>query len=60
MKHGKRFWQKSLNRAPGHRENMIRNLATQLILHERIETTVPRAKVINKIMNDARLILILI
>ncbi|KAI9012973.1 ribosomal protein L17, partial [Gaertneriomyces semiglobifer] len=44
MKHGRRFWQKQLNRTASHRRSLLRNLLTQLVYHERIETTLPKAK----------------
>ncbi|KAJ3114119.1 hypothetical protein HDU96_002540 [Phlyctochytrium bullatum] len=44
MKHGVKVFQKKLNRSPAHRRALLRNLATSLILHGRIETTVPKAK----------------
>src|SRR2546423_12998794 len=33
-----------LNRSPSHRRSLFRNLARALITHERITTTVPKAK----------------
>ncbi len=33
-----------------HRKAMLRNLATSLITHERIETTVPRAKELRRVV----------
>ncbi|KND04984.1 ribosomal protein L17 [Spizellomyces punctatus DAOM BR117] len=44
MKHGTRFWEKKLNRTPAHRRALLRNLLTQLVYHERIQTTVAKAK----------------
>ncbi|KAJ3016284.1 hypothetical protein HKX48_004131 [Thoreauomyces humboldtii] len=44
MKHGTRFWVKKLGRTPSHRASLLRNLLTQLVYHERIETTVAKAK----------------
>lgn len=35
---------RKLNRAPAHRKMLYRNLVTSLLRHERIETTVPKAK----------------
>lgn len=42
MRHNKAF--RKLGRNPSHRRALLRNLATSLILNDRIETTVPRAK----------------
>lgn len=36
-------WRK-LSRTSSHREAMMRNMATSLLLHEKIETTLPKAK----------------
>nr|KAJ3421545.1 hypothetical protein HK105_003156 [Polyrhizophydium stewartii] len=44
MKHGTRFWQKKLGRSPQHRKDLMRNLLTELVEHERITTTVAKAK----------------
>ncbi|TPX55534.1 hypothetical protein PhCBS80983_g05240 [Powellomyces hirtus] len=44
MKHGVRFWRKKLGRTPSHRASLLRNLLTQLVYHERIETTLAKAK----------------
>eukprot|EP00842_Homolaphlyctis_polyrhiza_P000613 jgi/Hompol1/1552/HPOL_005630-RA len=44
MKHGIRFWQKKLGRSPQHRKDLMRNLLSELIEHERINTTVAKAK----------------
>ena len=44
MKHGIRFWQKKLGRTPQHRADLLRNLLTSLVLHERMETTVAKTK----------------
>jgi large subunit ribosomal protein L17 len=35
---------RKLGRVSSHRRAMLRNMATSLVLHERIETTVPKAK----------------
>ncbi|MDT8369024.1 MAG: 50S ribosomal protein L17 [Longimicrobiales bacterium] len=35
---------RKLNRTPSHRSAMLRNMATSLFLHERIETTTAKAK----------------
>ncbi len=35
---------RKFNRTPAHRKALFRNLATQLIKHEKIETTVEKAK----------------
>ncbi|KAF9203135.1 hypothetical protein BGZ49_006750 [Haplosporangium sp. Z 27] len=42
MHHGKHF--RRLNRTSSHRKSMLRNLATQLIQHDRIKTTLPKAQ----------------
>ncbi|KAI8853906.1 ribosomal protein L17 [Chytridium lagenaria] len=44
MKHGVKIFQKKLNRSPEHRLALLRNLSSDLLLHGRIETTVPKAK----------------
>ncbi|HBG81345.1 TPA: 50S ribosomal protein L17 [candidate division CPR2 bacterium] len=41
---------RKLGREAGHRRAMLRNLATSLILHERVETTVAKAKEIRPIV----------
>ena len=42
MRHRKKV--KSLGRKAGHRKAMMANMASSLIMHKRIETTVPKAK----------------
>jgi len=42
MKHG--FGFRKLGRTTSHRHAMLRNMVTSLIEHERIRTTVPKAK----------------
>ena len=42
MKHGKKL--KKLNRTPAHRKSLLMNLATSLFKHERIQTTLTKAK----------------
>ena len=42
MRHGKKF--NHLSRTASHRSAMLSNMATSLILHKRIETTVAKAK----------------
>lgn len=42
MRHRKKG--RPLNRTASHREAMLRNMATSLFLHDRIETTVAKAK----------------
>ncbi|KAJ3104314.1 hypothetical protein HDU97_009390 [Phlyctochytrium planicorne] len=44
MKHGVKVFQKKLNRSPEHRLALLRNLASSLIIHGKIETTLPKAK----------------
>jgi len=36
-------WRK-LSKTPSHRKAMMRNMATSLLLHEKVRTTLPRAK----------------
>ena len=47
MKHQKKL--KKLNRTASHRRSLLRNLATSLVLHNRIETTVPKAKALKRV-----------
>ncbi len=42
MRHGKRI--PKLGRTAAHRKAMLRNMVTDLFRHERIETTLPKAK----------------
>ncbi len=42
MRHQKNF--RKFSRTPAHRRAMFRNLATSLFLHEKLETTVQKAK----------------
>ncbi|KAG0253347.1 hypothetical protein DFQ27_007453 [Actinomortierella ambigua] len=51
MHHGKHF--RRLNRTMSHRKSMFRNLATQLIQHDRIKTTLPKAKELKSIADQA-------
>lgn len=46
MRHNKKF--NHLGRQTGHRKAMLANMATSLILHKRIETTVAKAKALKK------------
>jgi large subunit ribosomal protein L17 len=46
MRHGKKF--NHLGRQKGHREAMLSNMATSLIVHKRINTTVAKAKALRK------------
>ena len=48
MKHGVRFWQKKLNRTPEHRKFLKSNLMTQLVKHEKIQTTLAKAKFVKR------------
>lgn len=41
---------RKLGRVSSHRRAMLRNMATSLLLHERIETTVPKAKELRSIV----------
>ncbi len=47
MRHHKAF--RKLGRNPSHRRALFRNLATSLIIHNRIETTLPKAKELKRI-----------
>jgi large subunit ribosomal protein L17 len=44
MKHGTRFWQKKLGRSPEHRRALLKNLITSLVVNEKIQTTLAKAK----------------
>lgn len=46
MRHGKAF--NHLGRKKGHRRAMLANMATSLIMHKRINTTVAKAKALRK------------
>ena len=46
MRHNKNF--NHLGRQAGHRKAMLSNMASSLILHKRIETTVAKAKAVQK------------
>lgn len=46
MRHGKKF--NHLGRTASHRKAMLSNMATSLILHKRINTTVAKAKALRK------------
>ncbi|KAI5077922.1 hypothetical protein GOP47_0007746 [Adiantum capillus-veneris] len=50
MKHGVR--QRKLNRTGEHRWAMLRTMVSQLIKHERIETTLPKAKELQKVADN--------
>ena len=47
MRHSKAF--RKLGRDVAHRRAMLRNLATSLVIHDQIETTLPRAKELKRI-----------
>ncbi len=47
MRHKKAF--RKLNRTPAHRRALFRNLATSLIVHDQIETTLPKAKELKRV-----------
>jgi len=49
MRHLKGY--RKLGRVTSHRLAMLRNMATSLVLHERIETTVPKAKELRGIVD---------
>ena len=38
-----------LGRSPSHRRALLRNLASSLVMHERIETTLPKAKALKRV-----------
>ena len=46
MRHNKNF--NHLGRQAGHRKAMLSNMASSLVLHKRIETTVAKAKAVQK------------
>ena len=46
MRHGKKF--NHLGRTASHRKAMLSNMASSLILHKRINTTVAKAKALRK------------
>ena len=46
MRHGKKF--NPLSRTTSHRKAMFANMATSLLIHRRIKTTVPKAKELRK------------
>lgn len=50
MHHGKHV--RRLNRTSAHRKAMFRNMVSALIKHERIETTLPKAKELKKIADQ--------
>ncbi|KAF9134782.1 hypothetical protein BGW39_005869 [Mortierella sp. 14UC] len=50
MHHGKHF--RRLNRTMSHRKSMFRNLVTQLIQHDRIKTTLPKAQELKAIADQ--------
>ncbi len=56
MKHRKKG--KTLDRGKGHREMMLRNLATSLILYEQVNTTLAKAKAlrpfVEKLITEGR------
>lgn len=47
MRHKKAFGK--LNRSTSHRKALLRNLATSLVIHETIETTLPKAKELKRV-----------
>jgi len=49
MRHGMK--KRTLGRKKGHRQLMMKNLATSLIQHKRIETTETRAKELSKVID---------
>lgn len=49
MRHKKAF--RKFSRTPAHRRAMFRNLATALVIHDNIETTLPKAKELKRIVD---------
>jgi len=52
MKHGKHH--KKLGRNHSHRMAMLRNMVSSLIIHDRIKTTLPKAKEARKLAEKVR------
>ncbi|KAJ3087568.1 hypothetical protein HK102_010754 [Quaeritorhiza haematococci] len=50
---GKQFFDKQLGRPFPHRRAMLRNLLSQLLTHQRIQTTLPKAKVLQYYADQA-------
>jgi large subunit ribosomal protein L17 len=48
--HGKRFWQKKLNRSGKSRRALLSGLMTELVNHEQIQTTLAKAKFVKHSM----------
>ena len=48
MRHKKSF--RKFKRSPAHRRAMFRNMATSFIMHGRIETTLPKAKDLRRVV----------
>ena len=46
MRHAKKY--RRLNRSSGHRQSLLRNMVSSLIRHDRIKTTLPKAKEVRK------------
>jgi len=46
MRHAKKY--RRLNRTSGHRQSLLRNMVSSLIRHDRIKTTLPKAKEVRK------------
>ncbi|TPX48581.1 hypothetical protein SeLEV6574_g01940 [Synchytrium endobioticum] len=49
MRHGAKAYAKKLGRTPEHRIDLLRNLVSQLLHHERIVTTVAKAKFVKPV-----------
>lgn len=49
MRHKKAF--RKFSRTPAHRRAMFRNLATALVVHDSIETTLPKAKELKRVID---------
>ena len=49
MRHGSGY--RKLNRTPSHRKSMLANMATSLIEHEQIVTTLPKAKELRRVVD---------
>lgn len=48
MNHG--FGYRKLGRKTAHRKALLRNMATSMVLHERIDTTLPKAKELRSVV----------
>lgn len=48
----KNLGHRKLSKTGSHRRAMLKNMATSLILHEQIETTVPKAKEVRRVIDQ--------